>query len=1008
MSRVPIRLGLLLALIVPLPLHAQQREVRGQVVAESGAQPLQDVAVQLVGNNRVGTFTDREGRFVLNVPSGPVRLQASLLGWQTATVEVGENQSTVVIQLGQDALRLDELVVTGQVTSVARRNLANAVASVSAEELTQVPAASVEQQLAGKVAGADIQANSGAPGGGMQINLRGVTSIIGAATPLYVIDGVIVSDASIASGTNVITRASGGAFNSGFASNQDNAPNRIADLNPNDIESIEILKGGSAAAIYGSKASNGVIVITTKQGREGAPRYSFTQRVGTFDLANKLGLRVFDNVDEAVEAFGPRAADFFVPGQVYDHEEELAGNNPLSYETAASVSGGSGNTRYFASALLKHDGGIITGTYYDKQSLRLNLDQNLGSWATLGLNTNLIRSKTGRGFTNNDNRSISYWMTFPQTPTFVDIRPGADGEYPDNPFANSNPLETAGRALNDEEVWRMIASTDFTADLWSGDNQSLQLVATGGVDFFSLKNNIFSPPDLQYELDDGKAGTTFLGNSSNRNLNVTGNLVHRYGFGEGLSATTSLGIQYEDVDLDVARILNEDLIVGQSNIDQGTNPGVFQTRSRTRDLGFFAQEELLLLDERLTLVAGLRADKSSNNADPGEFFLYPKFAAAYRFVDLAPGMVDELKVRGAWGQTGNQPRYGDKFSVLNTGNIAGLQTLNISTTTVAEDLHPERQREVEVGFDATLLNRTAQLEVTAYERRITELLLRRALPPSTGYATSIFNGGVLETRGIESSLRVVPVQTSGFQWTSTTTFSLDRSEVVELPVPPFAAGGFGTALGGFQIEEGRSPTQIVGRDTVVANDPRCVVGGPCDPGTAAGTRIVTGIGDANPDFRMGFSNEFSFGDFNIYSLWDWQHGGDVINLTAWLFDLSRTSGDFNDPCVEACVDNETLGEQRLRLYPGRTSTIWVEDASFVKLRELTLTYEVPSDAAARLWDGIEGMRISLSGRNLLRFTDYTGLDPEVSNFGAQAIGRNVDVAPYPPSRSFWLSVDLTF
>ncbi len=1006
MSRLFVRAGLLMLLAVPIPLAAQQRQVTGQVTAQDSPQPMRDAAVQLVGT-RVGTFTNAEGRFVLQVPTGPVRLEISLLGWRTETIEVGANESNVVVQLVRDALKLDELVVTGQVTSVARRNLANAVATVDAEELTQVPAATVEQQLAGKVAGADIQANSGAPGGGMQINLRGVTSIIGASTPLYVVDGVIVSDVSIDGGSNVVQRASGGSFNNGFASNQDNAPNRIADLNPNDIESIEILKGGSAAAIYGSKASNGVIIVTTKKGREGAPRYTVSQRVGTFDLANKLGLREFETLDDAVDAFGPRAADFFQPGVVYDHEEEIAGNNPLSYETAASVSGGSANTRYFASGLIKHDGGIVTGTYYDKQSLRLNLDQNLGSWASLGLNTNLVRSRTGRGFTNNDNRSISYWMTFPQTPTFVDIRANGDGEFPDNPFANSNPLETASRAKNDEEVWRMIASADFTADLWSGDAQSMQLVTTAGVDFFSLKNNVFSPPDLQYEPDDGKAGTTFQGNSTNRNLNISSNLVHAY-LGSDLSATTSFGIQYEDVDLDIARVLNEDLIVGQTNIDQGTNPGVFQNRQRTRDLGFFAQEELLLLEDRLTLVAGIRADKSSNNADPSVFHYYPKVAAAYRFVDLAPGLVDELKIRGAWGQTGNQPRYGDKFSILNTGNIAGLQTLRISTTTVAEDLRPERQREVEAGFDATLFDRVAQLEVTAYERRITDLLLRRALPPTTGYNQSVFNGGVLETRGIEGALTLVPVQGDGFQWTSTTTFSLDRSEMVELPVPPFRAGGFGTALGGFQIEEGRSPTQIVGRDTVVANDPRCVVDGPCEPGTPVGTRIVTGIGEANPDFRMGFSNDLRFGDFNLYTLWDWQHGGDVVNLTGWLFDLSRTAHDFNDPCVTDCVDGETLGEQRLRLYPGRTSKIWVEDGSFVKLREVTMTYEVPAEMASRLWGGVEGMRVSLSGRNLLRFTSYTGLDPEVSNFGSQAIARNIDVAPYPPSRSFWLSVDLTF
>jgi len=999
---------LLVALAVPQVAQAQQREIRGRVVTADSQRPLSDVSISLLGT-QTGTFSSPQGAFVLQAPSGEVTLRISLIGYATRDVVVGPGQADVSVELSEDVLRLDELVVTGTATSVSRRNLASAVATVTSDQLTKAPAASIEQQLAGKIAGADIQANNGAPGGGLQVNLRGVTSIIGASTPLYVVDGVIVSDDAIDSGTNVIQRASGGAFNDGFASNQDNAANRIADLNPNDIESIEVLKGGSAAAIYGSKASNGVIIITTKRGRSGETRYNVTQRFGTFDMANKLGLRRFETLASAVDAFGEDAANYWQPGVFYDHEEELGGNNPLSYETAVSLSGGSDATRFFASGLVKHDGGIIENTYYDKQSLRLNIDQNLGSRATLGINTNAVHSKTGRGFTNNDNRSISYWMTLPQTPSFVDIRP-VDGVFPENPFANSNPLETAARVSNDEEVWRVIASSDLTVNLLEGDRQSLQLYATGGVDFFSLKNRLFSPPDLQFEPQDGKPGTTFQGNSTSRNANTTVNLVHSFLSSGGTSATTTVGVQYEDRDLDVARILNEDLIVGQSNIDQGTNPGVFQLRERTRDLGLFAQEEALLFNERLTLVAGIRADKSSNNADPSEFFLYPKLAAAFRFPDLMPGTIDELKVRAAWGQTGNQPQYGDKFSVLNSGNIAGFQTLNISTTTVAEDLHPERQREFEAGIDATLFSSRAQLSVTGYERQVDELLLNRALPPSTGYATAVFNGGKLRTRGAEASLNFVPVSTPSLRWNSTTTFSLDRSEILDLPVPPFRAGGFGTALGGFQIESGRSPTQIVGRDTVVANDPRCTSAddSPCAPGTAAGERIVTTIGDINPDFRMGFSNQLDFGDFSLYSLFDWQHGGDVVNLTAWLFDLSKTADDFGDACVANCLDGETLGDQRLRLYPGRTSTIWVEDGSFLKLREVTLTYALPQTVTQSLSTRISDMTLSFSGRNLLTWTDYTGMDPEVSNFGSQAIGRNIDVAPYPPTRSFWFSVDVSF
>lgn len=993
---------LALFLLVPaMGLAAQERTVTGQVLTEEGRVPLPDVAIQLVGTQR-GTLTDGNGRFQLGVPSGPARLRASMIGRTTMTVEVPADQGDVTIVLGTDVLNLDEIVVTGTATSVARRNLANAVSTVSSQELERAPAASFEQQLAGKIAGADIQSNSGAPGGGLQVNLRGVSTIIGTATPLYIVDGVIVSDVAIQGGADVVLGSGGGV---GFSSDQDNAANRIADLNPNDIASIEILKGASAAAIYGSKANNGVIIVTTKRGRSGAPQFSLSQRFGVSQMSNKLGLRRFDTLEDAVDAFGPRAADYWSAGNFYDHEEALAGHQPLSHETALSVSGGTEDTRYFASGLVKHDGGILTGTYYDKQSLRLNLDQNVGSSVSLKLNMNAVHSETGRGFTNNDNRSVSYWMALPQTPTFVDVSQRADGTWPENPFANSNPLQTAALGRNDESVWRIISSGDLLIDALKSDEHSLRLSLTGGVDFFSLKNVVYSPPDLQFEPLDGKPGTSYLGQADNLNLNANANLVHTWQpQQQGLTATTSLGMQYEHREQDRAQILNEDLIVGQTNIDAGTNPGVFQRRELVKDLGFFAQEELLLLDERLLLTAGVRADRSSNNAFTDEFYVYPKFAASYRFTDLAPGVVDELKFRGAWGQAGNQPVYGDKFSNLNSGNISGLQTLEISTTTVAEDLHPERQKELEGGFDATLFNRRAQLEATVYERRITELLLRRALPPSTGFSTAIFNGGVMKTTGIEAALQAVPVENDLLTWTSRVTFSKDETIVEELPVPPFRAGGFGTALGGFQVEEGKSATQIVGRDTtVIVDDPRC--DGPCP----VGTRIVTGIGDANPDFRVGFSNEIRRGPFSLYGLLDWQHGGDIVNLTAWLYDLSKSSEDFADPCdIPGCQAGETLGEARVRLYPGRTSKVWVEDGSFVKLREVTLSYDVPAELVQGLWSRARYLRITLSGRNLLTFTDYSGMDPEVSNFGTQAIGRNIDVAPYPPSRSFWLSVDVGF
>jgi TonB-dependent SusC/RagA subfamily outer membrane receptor len=310
---------------------AQTRVITGRVTAATSGEPLAgvDVSVLQGGTARASALTTAEGNFSLRAPAGAVTLQVRALGYARRDVPVAADQNTLQIALETDALRLDEVVVTGQATGIQRRNLANAVATVKADQINIAPAASIETLLSAKIAGADVQSNSGAPGGGNQINLRGVSSIIGNSTPLYVIDGVIVSDATVNSGTNSVTNASSAA---GISSNQDNAPNRIADLNPADIESIEILKGASAAAIYGSKANNGVILITTRRGAPGDVRYAFTQRFGASRLSNKVGTRVFRDSATAVRDFGVQAAPYFANGnipQAFDLEELLAGGTAL-------------------------------------------------------------------------------------------------------------------------------------------------------------------------------------------------------------------------------------------------------------------------------------------------------------------------------------------------------------------------------------------------------------------------------------------------------------------------------------------------------------------------------------------------------------------------------------------------------------------------------------------------------------------------------------------------------
>ncbi len=989
-----LRWGLLLSLVAVAlshPLAAQDRTISGTVTDSSGGAPISGATVTVRGGAS-STQSRENGSFVLTqVPEGDVVLVVRQIGYRRAEVDVAAGSAaTVEVALARDPVRLDEVVVTGQFTGIERRNLANAVASISAEDLENVPTPSIEQQLQGKLAGADIQTNSGAPGGGVQVRLRGITSINSPAEPLYVVDGVIMSDVAVPPNSDPVTAARGG---SNPEPTQENQVNRIADISPNDIERIEVLKGASASAIYGGRASNGVVIITTKRGSGGRANVNLTQRLGFFRQSDKVGSRRFANAAEvdALSAtddpnLGASVGCDASSCPFFDHEEELAGRSPLSYETLASVSGGDDNTKYFASGVVKHDGGIIENTGFSREGVRLNLSQRLGSRLNLNVSTNVLHTNAQRGLTNNDNLNNSYYIALAFTPSFVDLRRNADGTFRPNTFTTSNPLQTAALSEIKEDVWRFVTGLNLDWTMLQGQRSSLKFTAAGGLDFFNQKNRLFFPPELQFEPIDGLLGTSLLSKTDNLNLNIQGGLIHTLA-GSGFRATTSGGIQHARRDLDIDRTTGRNLVGGQSNVDAATNIAKEQQRELIKDLGYFLQEEVLLADERLLLTAGIRADQSSLNADAEKLFWYPKGAASYRIPNLL-GAGSEFKLRGAYGESGNQPRYGQKFTpVASTSNIGGLPGLVISTgnETGSADLRPERLREFEAGFDGALAGGRTNFELTVYQKNVKDLLLRRDLPESSGFQREIFNGGRLRTRGLEAALGITPFEGRGFSWFFRTTFSLSRSTITQLDVPPFEQGGFGTSLGTWKFEADTSATRMVGRDTL-----------------PDGSVVVGRVGDSNPTFRMGFSNNISVGRFGLSFLLDWQNGSNISNLTKLLYDFGQVTADYADPLPGSSL---TAGQARIQGF-GRVASNYVESASFLKLREITLSYEIPGSAMRSLFGGARSARISLSGRNLFSVDSYNGLDPEVSNFGNQAIFRNVDVAPFPPSRSFWLSIDL--
>ena len=951
------------------------RQVSG-TLSDTAGDPVIGAIVKVKGTELLA-ISDETGAFVIQGAStDAVEIEIDATGYNVQTLPVPAN-SGPVLGIMSFAASSEVIIVQGRQPVIIKQNLANGASVVSADDLNRVSAQTLEGGLVGKVSGANLQSNSGAPGGGAQIRLRGISTINGQSSPLIVVDGVVISNSATASGANAITNAAGG----GSASPQDNPVNRLADLNPNDIATVEVLKGAAAGALYGSKAANGVVIITTKGGASGKTKVTVTQRLGFAQVSNTLGSRKFTSAAEVMETYGSQdIVDLFnqAGGQTFDHEAAFS-RTPLLRETIASASGGTNNGRYYGSVLIKDEPGVVVGSFYEKQAGKLNLSYDFGDRVTLGLAGNFVHSLSDRGLTNNDNSGTSYYLALSGTPSFVNLEQMDNGLYPNNPFSSSNPVQTANLLTNREDVWRFIGSTNLGIKVWEDEEHAVSLRGTYGVDRFQQKNNIVSPPELQFEGDDGLLGTVIDGDTGNLNWNVGVTGIWEFTpNSQKFRSALSVGFAHDVVDRSSVYVVGQNLVAGQPNVDSATAVATNEQRFRTEDQGLYLQEEVALLDERLSLLGGLLAERSSLNGDTDKFFLFPKIAATYSIPGL-DSTFDLLKARAAYGEAGNRPNFGQKFTALNAGSaIDGNPALTLGGNAGDPNIEPERQREIELGVDAVTKDEFVTAELTGYWRGISNLLLQRALPTSTGFTTEFFNGGSMRNLGLEAAVAVRPVR-EVVDWTTRVILTMNRSKITDLPdgIDFFDVTnvGFGAGLGAYRIEKGKSATQLVG---------------------SAGEAGVIAIGNGEPDFRIGWSNKVQYKSLTLTTLVDWQQGSDVVNLTRLLYDFGSNSEDFT-----------TAGTARLDAFGNGDVRPYIESATFVKLREVSVNYDFPKHIVEQMGPFTQ-FATSVSGRNLLTLTNYSGLDPEVSNFGNQPVGRNYDVGPYPPSRSFWFSVSAGF
>lgn len=951
------KFSLLLALLFTTVAASAQFNVTGNVTDTQG-EPLIGVSI-IVRGSTTGTVTDFNGDFNLNVRGESAVLLFSYTGFTSQTVEVSPSNNNIKVALEEDVANLEEVVVTGLASGIKRANLANNIATVSGAELTEVTTQqTLDGALYGKVTGVNIIQSSGAPGGGIAMRLRGVSSLTGNNQPLFIIDGVYISNAEIPSGLRFASGANAG--------NEENASNRIADINPEDIESIEILKGASAAAIYGTRANAGVVIITTKQGQAGKTKVRFEQDFGINTIQNYVGRRQY-TAAQVEEAFGADERDKFekaqAAGEIFDYEKEIYGNTGFITDSRLSVSGGSDKTVFYFNTSYRDEEGIIEGTGFNRLSMRLNVDHKISDKIRLGLNTNYINSTANRGFTGNENEGgLSYGYNLAFTRDWVNLFPDELGNYPLNPNAAGNPLFVRDRTTNEEQNNRFISGANLEINLFQSDRTVVKLTGNAGLDFLFNETFVYVPETHQGQIDQQNG---FIAEGKNKlfNYNYQAFAIMDHFTESNINFNTQIGVTYLNFDRNLILNRATQLIPGQTNLQNSGAQQIAQTLAIEEEFGFVAQEQVNW-DDKIIGTVGVRFDKSSLNGNPNEFYAFPRASLALNVANFDfwnISSLNQFKLRAAYGETGSSAAFGSLFTSLTGTNIGGQVGVRPGGRLGSTMLIPETSRELEFGTDIGVLNNALNLGVTYYIRDVVNLLYDNSLPASTGFGAESRNDFDLRNQGLEVSLGFTPVNTENVRWSSTVNYWYNRSEVTRLGVPPFVPAGvaFGLGLGTFFVEEGEPITQFKGNSAE----------GP-----------IT-IGDAEPDFQLGWFNQIKIGkniDFSF--LTHWKQGGDVLNLSRLLTDLGGTT-----PEEYGDLDG------------------FIEDASYFRLREVGLYYTLPNFS-----NTISRLRFGVSGRNLLTLTDYSGYDPESSTKGGTGLSTGIEVGPFPSARQVYFHITAEF
>jgi TonB-dependent SusC/RagA subfamily outer membrane receptor len=995
----------LLAVVLPTVASAQTTgTVQGQVTDAANGQPLPSAQVRIEGT-LLGALSDVAGRYTVpNVPTGRRLVIARRIGYAESRREIDVSSAapaTADFSMTASATTLGEVVVTGTAAPTQRRAVGTSIASVDSNAISKSGAVTVDQALQGKVAGVQIVQNSGTPGGGgVTVRLRGTSSFISGSDPLYIVDGVIVDNSS------ATLRDLG---------SRGNVQNRLADLNPADIERIEIVRGAAAAALYGSRANNGVVQIFTKRGVIGRSRISLQTRLSRNEIPRTLRVNDYP---------------FDIQGNPVTRldMQDLIFRDAMAFESNLGVDGGNEQTRYYVNATWSEEDGIQRGEASARRGARVNISQQIRPRLTLDLGANFVNTRNDF-MVNGEGTGVLTAFLF--NPTTFDPHPVL-GIYPFAPVLNPNPLLAIERFKNPQDINRFIGNAQAR---WNPVDR-LTVSYTLGYDGYSLEQSEFFPRGAFPGTGSAATGLAANAISNSRILNQDALANYLMDWND-LQLTTSGGVNYTQQRIRNTTAAAFSLIPVVEVVSGGATPAAAQSIVELKTFGFYLQEQIGWRD-RLFLTGAIRWDASSTFGPAERWQTFPKASLSYVvseddwFRGLVPERaVSSLRLRTALGYAGNQPsvlnaysRFDDYGPVTFDGKPGVVNSVTLGN----EALKPERQREWEIGADMGFLDDRISLEATYYDKLVKDLLFFRPVATSTGYSRQFSAIGSMSNKGVELLARTINVDQPNFRWDMTAVYARNRNRVERLDIPSFvSATGYpnrirqGDPVGIFygvyavrNCQTGAYLLDSLGRLRPSTSLPadvtqrRAIAGGSC----ADSANAV--LGDPNPDWIGSWLNEFQVGKaFRLRVLLDGSFGNDVMNLSRRIRDLGTA---LNSPENEA--EFLPYGDPR-KLPSGFFArrlgifSEYVEDGSFVKLREVSATYTFTQPFVRRYFS--DGIELTLGGRNLYTWSDYSGYDPEGNLFGQNAPGltttaadRGFDFASVPIPRTWSASVRFTY